>query len=181
MRCNDKSTLKRVIDVMLWCMGRDIESDEGDLLLLFGFSKQKVPKHIRGSNRYHIVFHGYEIVVWGFGMLVHDHNIGVFVNRHRFEPKIVDMEKLQLHVVWHISDVVVRDVKVEELTSINCMLDVLFKLLYRYERWVITWKGYGYRSLCISKYGCSISLTDTIKDILLSPTLHDHGSILCDS
>jgi hypothetical protein len=149
MKYKDRSMLKRIIDIMLWCIGRDIENSDGDLPLLFGFNKYKVPKHILGSNRYHISFYGYEIVLWGFGILVHDHNIGVFVNRH--------------------SDVTnTREIRDDEFTKINIMLDLLFRVLYRYERWILAWKGYGYRSMCVEKYGYSISYYDTIKDTLLS-------------
>jgi hypothetical protein len=169
MKYKDRSMLQRIIDIMLWCIGRDIENSDGDLLLLFGFNKYKVPKHILGSNRYHISFYGYEIVLWGFGILVHDHNIGVFVNRHRFEPRIVEMEKLPLCNIWHISDVTnTREIRDDEFTKINIMLDLLFRVLYRYERWILAWKGYGYRSMCVEKYGYSISYYDTIKDTLLS-------------
>ncbi len=169
MKCKDRSVLERVIDVMLWCIGRDIESSDGDLLLLFGFNKYKVPKHMLGSNRYHISFYAHEIVLWGFGMLVHDYNIGVFINRHRFEPRIVDMDKLSLHNIWHISGVTnTREIRGDEFTKISTMLDLLFRLLYRYERWVLVWKGYEYRSMCVEKYGYGISYYDTIKDILLS-------------
>jgi len=167
----NRSILKGVIDVMLWCIGRDIESDDGDLLLLFGFNKYKVPKHILGSNRYHISFYVHEIVLWGFGILVHDHEIGMFINRHRFEPRLVEMDRLPLYNIWHISGITnTREIKDKdnEFTRINIMLDLLFRLLYRYERWVLVWKGHEYRSMCMEKYGYSISYYDTIKDILLS-------------
>ncbi|GBC73857.1 hypothetical protein HRbin04_01264 [archaeon HR04] len=183
----NKTSIQRLIDLILWNIGRDIECD-GNLLLLFGFRRYRPPRPNMGSSRYHIFFEGYEVVLWGFGMLVRD-GLSIFVSRHRYAPKILALDNAQdtdqsdyrtdgsccdcddaaatsttsITDIWSLSDLsVLREPTYNEYEIIKKSLSVLFKLLYKYELWIQVIKGREYRVRCIKAFGTTCSVDDII-------------------
>ncbi|MFN4336784.1 MAG: hypothetical protein ACK4FV_04285 [Candidatus Nitrosocaldus sp.] len=178
--------MQRLIDLMLWDMGRDIEHD-GNLLLLFGFTRYRPPEPNMGSSRYHIFFEGCEVVLWGFGMLVRDCDLSVFINRHRYAPKILALDdtpctdksdyrtgsccdngddtptSTSISNIWSLSDLsMLREPMCDEYEGTRRLLSVLFKMLYRYELWIQAIKGREYRSNCIRAFGATCSVDDIL-------------------
>ncbi|MEM4285406.1 MAG: hypothetical protein QW684_04285 [Candidatus Nitrosocaldus sp.] len=162
-------TIQRLIDLMLWNIGRDIECD-GNLLLLFGFTRHRPPAPEKGSSRYHIFFEGYEVVLWGFGMMVIDHDgISIFINRHRYVPKVVVLDDVQCQLiskyivnVWSLSDLHTREPRYDEYDTVRLLILILFKLLYKYELWLNAIKGREYRAYCMKRFGIDYSVEDVI-------------------
>ncbi|MEM3917007.1 MAG: hypothetical protein QW572_08315 [Candidatus Nitrosocaldus sp.] len=170
-------TIQRLIDLMLWNIGRDIECD-GNLLLLFGFTRHRPSAPESGSSRYHIFFEGYEVVLWGFGMMVIDHHddISIFINRHRYAPKIVVLDdayhqpvnystpiSMYITNVWSLSDLHTREPRYDEYDTVRRLILILFKLLYKYELWLNTIKEREYRAYCMKRFG----IDDSVEDVIL--------------
>lgn len=168
--------MQRLIDLMLWNIGRDIECD-GNLLLLFGFRRYRPPDPDAGSSRYHILVEGCEVVLWGFGMMVRRDNGSVFISRHRYVPKILDPAldggcrggrgrggvggEDVIADVWSLSDLsMLREPEHYEYDDVRRSLSILFRLLYRYEVWVNTIKGREYRMGCLRAFGADYRIED---------------------
>lgn len=158
-------SIQRLIDLTLWCMGRDIECD-GNLLLLFGFIRYRPPKPNMGSSRYHILFEGCKVILWGFGMLIRQCEISIFINRHRYSPKILevgDQADTIISNIWSLSDLsMLREPACYEYDVVRRLLLTLFKLLYRYESWIHVVKGREYRAYCMNTFGTDYSIDDML-------------------
>lgn len=76
----------QLLDHQLWCLGCDIRSPEGNLLLAFGFERHRPPAGRTGSSAYRLRDAGRSstIVCWGFGIAVETTDERLFLRRHPF-------------------------------------------------------------------------------------------------
>lgn len=79
----------RLLDLQLWCWGRDVRHPEGNLLLRNGFQRERPPKTTAGSSAYHLrTAGGLELTLWGYGIHARRPNEpGVFLKRFGFAPR----------------------------------------------------------------------------------------------
>ncbi len=146
----ERKRVQRVIDILLWLIGRDIDND--NLLLIYGFTRRRPSKREKGSSRYTINIESYKIILWGFGMLIHNNFIGVFLNRHTYNPKIIRGEDIrEISKIYSLDKL---SLLLEESSNSESkrLLHFLFERLYKYELWVIHLKGRSYRERYISQY-----------------------------
>lgn len=72
----------------LWCLGRDIQHPDGNLLLAHGFTRLRPPADVPGSSRYQLASPEAAVAVWGFGVWFAAPGAGsVFLRRYAFRPK----------------------------------------------------------------------------------------------
>jgi hypothetical protein len=77
-----------LLDQQMWCWGRDIVRSEGNLLLQFGFRKERPPATVSGCTAYILTpFPGCQLILWGFGLFFGlESSGGVFLRRYEFKP-----------------------------------------------------------------------------------------------
>ncbi len=147
-----KKEVQRIINIILWLIGKDIDDD--NLLLMYGFDRARPNINERGSSRYSILIESHTIVLWGFGMLIHNNSYGVFVNRHIYNPKVIGRNGIsKISNIWSIDKL---SMLIEPSSSdhyiIKYQLNLLFKQLYKYELWAMHLKGRSIREYYISKF-----------------------------
>src|SRR5689334_2275112 len=73
----------------MWCWGCDIRRPEGNLLLMYGFERERPPEGVHGSSSYFLhtpTERG--IRLWGFGLFFTQQGQGsLFLQRYGFAPR----------------------------------------------------------------------------------------------
>lgn len=86
-----KKTVQQAATLMneqCWCWGKDIRYGEGNLLLTYGFRRDRAPSPNMGSNMYSLHLSPTQVVVlWGWGLFYGEASRGaVFIGRNGFAP-----------------------------------------------------------------------------------------------
>lgn len=137
---------QRLFSKQLYGIGKDILYGN-NLLLQYGFTKQRSPVPNQGSNQYSLTEQNDQIILWGFGMVFVTGNNGLFLWRHEFEPKLFDVNLLPSHV-WAPDQLPQRTIP-QTSDEKHLMLQLLvksIKWLELYENWIITTCGESYRT-----------------------------------
>lgn len=137
---------KSLFSKQLYGIGKDILYDN-NLLLQYGFTKQRPPVPDQGSSQYSLTVQNDQIILWGFGMIFATGNNGLFLWRHAFEPKLLDASLLPSNV-W-MPDQLPQLTVPHTFDEKHLMLQLLVKAtkwLERYENWILTTCGESYRS-----------------------------------
>ncbi len=119
---------QRFFTKQIYAFGKDILYEK-NLLLEYGFTKQRPPNNAQGTSQYSLTEQDDQIILWGFGMIFATKNDAVFLWRHEFIPKLVSVSSLPSHI-W----------EPEQIPLLKSM-----KWLQRYEEWVLTTAGQPYR------------------------------------
>jgi hypothetical protein len=92
---------QRLLHQQCWNWGRDILRPEGNLLLESGFSRQRPPEGELGSSRYELeTDDGSILLLWGFGLYFGEpERGGVYLNRYQFQPKWMPLESVR-PLIW---------------------------------------------------------------------------------
>ena len=141
-----------LLDIEMWCWGRDIAGREGNALLEYGFTRERPPDGVHGSSRYSLgLENGSRIVLWGWGVLYSDSSqCGVFLSRQKFNPRITtdSEEKTEW---WAPGDI--RGLRApaspRECTILRKQLGDLLTWIGGYENWIRKTLGTDYRRKCI--------------------------------
>lgn len=137
---------KQLFTKQLYCIGKDISYDN-NLLLQYGFTRQRPPNPDLGSSQYSFADRTGRITLWGFGMIFATNNDGLFLWRHAFEPKLLKINSLSPHV-WD-PDQLPKCTIPKTTEEILLMLKLLVKSinwLKRYENWILSMCGQSYRN-----------------------------------
>lgn len=142
-----------LLHLQCWLWGCDIRRPEGNLLLDYGFSRQRPPAGAAGSSAYlWTAGSGTIIVLWGFGAFCGSPvNGGVYLRRYEFDPRYVpriDTRRLpwlpdQVHTAVIPPDPDVQLRLRQQFTG-------LLEWIARYETWVRDSCGPEYRRQCTS-------------------------------
>ena len=136
----------RIFTKQLYGIGKDILHKD-NLLLQYGFTRERPPNPNEGSSQYSINDQTGQIILWGFGMLCTTKNNGLFLGRHAFEPKLLKVNSL-LPNIWE-PDQILDGVQPKTIAETLLMLQLLIKSikwLENYERWIVTTCGESYRN-----------------------------------
>ncbi len=78
----------RLLDLQLWCMGRDVRH-EGNMLLRYGFTHRRPPDAAHGGSEYALHLPSqHTVTLWGYGVhLAHPDEGGLFLKRYAFAPR----------------------------------------------------------------------------------------------
>jgi len=149
-----KSIRKRargLLDQQLWNFGCDARNSAGNLLLDFGFHRNRPATFGLGSTAYSLNIADPEtyLVVWGFGAFAGYRHEGVFLRRFNFKPMLASIREPVIHV--HLP----KNIRARSLTTGTfCktrrqQLGELLQTFARYEQWVSGTHGAGYRESCL--------------------------------
>ena len=137
---------RRLFTKELYGIGKDILHKD-NLLLQYGFTRQRPPNSDMGSSQYSLTDKDDQIILWAFGMVFATKNDGLFLWRHEFEPKLLNVNLL-LPNLWEANQLPQRTIpKTTEETLLMLQLLVKsMKWLENYEEWILTTCGQTYRS-----------------------------------
>ena len=142
---------QRFFTKQIYAFGKDILY-ERNLLLEYGFTKQRPPNNESGTSQYSLTDQDDQIILWGFGMIFATKNDAVFLWRHEFIPKLLSISSLPPHV-WdpdQISQGTVPKTADEKRLMLKLVLKSM-KWLERYEKWVLETCGQKYRDKTLEK------------------------------
>ncbi|WP_299292164.1 hypothetical protein [Nitrosopumilus sp.] len=136
---------KSIFSKQLYGIGKDI-LHTNNLLIQYGFTKQRPPVPEQGSSQYSFTDKNDQIHLWGFGMVFASGNHGLYLWRHEFVPKLLDINSLPSNV-WSPEQLPECTIpKTPDETSLMLQLLVKsIKWLERYENWVVATCGQSYR------------------------------------
>ncbi len=140
-----------LLDIEMWCWGRDIIRKSGNTLLEYGFTRGRPPEGIMGSSRYSLdLGRGSRIVLWGWGVVHHTDAEGVFLRRYKFDPKLT-ASRDELLARWSPEYIPgLRDPgSFEECRLTKRLLINLIQWIGEYERWIQDRLGVEYRRDCV--------------------------------
>jgi hypothetical protein len=136
----------------MWCWGYDIRRPEGNLLLTYGFKRERPPEGVHGSSAY--ILHTperREITLWGFGLfLAQDRQGSLFLPRYGFLPRWSSLTPFPANV-WTLAQLppmIFPQTEKEVLCVRRLFTDLLLEIS-RYEQWIRETQGEGYRESCI--------------------------------
>ena len=140
-----------LLDIEMWCWGRDIVRKPGNALLEYGFTRERPQEGIMGSSRYTLNFgEGCRIVLWGWGIVHHTGDEGIFLRRHGFDPKLTESRAVLLER-WSPEYIpgLRSPVSIEECGTAISLLIKLLEWMGEYEAWIQERYGVDYRKDCI--------------------------------
>lgn len=147
---------EHILDQEFWLFGQDIRRDEGNLLLQFGFSKERAPRDTPGSNTYSLVLDDDSLLtLWGFGFSVWRSGTGrIFVPRFRLEP-VFTKHGRALPPVWRLAHLgeTIAPKDADDWRAMAALLVPALQFLSGYEAWVIETAGIAYREHCLLPRG----------------------------
>lgn len=141
-----------LLDIEMWCWGRDIAGRGGNALLEYGFTRERPPDGVQGSSRYALgLENGSRIVLWGWGVLYSDSSqYGIFLRRQKFSPRIIT-DGEEKAAWWAPGDI--RGLRApagpRECAVLRKQLADLLTWISGYENWIQKTLGTDYRTKCI--------------------------------
>jgi len=141
-----------LFDQQMWCFGRDIRREGGNVLLDLGMCRYRAPDPNKGSSLYTApVEPGGAIFLWGFGAMYTEPGLGgVFVRRYDFAPKLTLRETgLGVHQTEQLGRLVNPSTR-QELVLLRKLLPALVGWFAKYEHWVGEHFGTAYREACLA-------------------------------
>jgi len=136
---------QRFFTKQIYAFGKDILYEK-NLLLEYGFTKQRPPNNAQGTSQYSLTEQDDQIILWGFGMIFATKNDAVFLWRHEFIPKLLSVSSLPSHI-WEpeqIPQCTIPNTSNEKRLMLKLVLKSM-KWLQRYEEWVLKTAGQPYR------------------------------------
>jgi hypothetical protein len=141
----------KLFDQQMWCFGKDITSQSGNVLLDLGMCYYRNPNHGRGSSLYVAdIASGFSIFLWSFGVMCTSAEGSVFIRRSDFSPKWSNLKTgLGIHNLNEL-DPLEHPCKTHQLTKVRLLLVQLVSWFAKYEHWISENIGSTYRSKTIA-------------------------------
>ncbi len=141
-----------MLHLQCWLWGCDIRRPRGNLLLEYGFSRQRPPVGATGSSAYmKTTDGGVVIVLWGFGAFCGSPtNGGVYLNRYEFNPEYIprmDTQRLPWLPDQMRGTVIPYETEVQQ--RMQRQFFTLLEWIAQYESWVRHSCGIEYRQQCV--------------------------------
>jgi hypothetical protein len=142
----------RLFDQQMWCFGQDIRHPRGNLLIEYGFTRERPPEGLSASTRY--LWHGEQdqlLMLWGFGLFyTQNHQGGIFLRRFGFRPCFT-MDWHQPENIWSPEDfsLLCPPRKPEEQKIAQSLLVACLFWIIGYEQWIQEYYGLAYRKDCL--------------------------------
>ncbi len=140
-----------LLHLQCWLWGCDIRRAEGNLLLEYGFCRQRPPSGAVGSSAY-MLSHGADahVVLWGFGAFYGNLTEGgIYLKRYEFVPvRIMPLSGQRLP--W-LPDQIRRattPLEPETQQQMQRQFVALLEWIAQYEMWVRSMYGCAYRRRC---------------------------------
>jgi hypothetical protein len=144
-----------LLDQQMWCWGRDVVRGEGNLLLQFGFRKERPPAGVSGCTAYVLtLFPGCQLVLWGFGLFFGLVSCGgMFIRRYGFDPVWTDRPALP-GIIWCVEGLPPfrPPQSHHERSCTQRLLAATGRWVASYEQWVLDTVGLEYRWSCLRQW-----------------------------
>lgn len=143
-----------LLHLQCWLWGCDIRRPEGNLLLEYGFSRQRPPAGAAGSSAYLWTAETDAIIVlWGFGAFCGSPvDGGVYLKRYEFAPRYVPRIETR-RLPWLPNQVraavIPREPDIQQ--RMGRQFTNLLEWIAQYETWVRDSCGLEYRRQCASE------------------------------
>jgi hypothetical protein len=139
---------KFLLHQQCWCWGRDVRCPQGNLLMAYGFDRQRPERPEMGSSRYVLARpEEPELYLWAFGMLVRQPGEGgIYVGRYCFVPGWVP-DGMPLHRAWRGESFALQrppDTR-HQIRVSRQLLRWTLRFLAGYEEWVLREQGVAWR------------------------------------
>lgn len=144
-----------LLDQQMWCWGCDVRRAEGNLLLHYGFTRQRPPEGKTGSSAYTFQDQtGHNLILWGFGLFYSEFERGnLFLKRYEFKPRLALASTLPTGAYMADQLPVCRSPHTAEEGHLAIhLLAAALHWLGAYERWVMETQGVSYRQGCIRSW-----------------------------
>jgi hypothetical protein len=144
---------ERLFDLQMWCLGCDIRRERGNLLLEFGYERERPEGKVTGSSHYtRKIDATYTIHLWGFAVVVTGGEYGLCLKRHERTPRIPRAPTIG-SATWRPHDMPLFSLvqSTEEIAHANSLLKVVGTDLYRYENFVECTSPGAYRRVCLTQ------------------------------
>lgn len=142
-----------LLHLQCWLWGCDIRRPEGNLLLEYGFSRQRPPAGAAGSSAYLWTTEPDTIIVlWGFGVFCGSPiDGGVYLRRYEFAPRYIPRIETR-RLPWLPNQVRSAVIPPEPAIQrrMRQQFTSLLEWIARYETWVRDSCGLEYRQQCIA-------------------------------
>ncbi len=133
----------------MWFFGRDIQHPEGNLLLRFGFARERPPAGVSGTSRYTLATPVGSLTLWGWGAhWCDDQPLALLMRRHGPGPRLVSAAAPLDHVWAHTALTGTRAAVGAEWARVGALLAAFAGWVHTYERWVRETCGESWRSDC---------------------------------
>ncbi len=146
---------EKLLSQQLWCFGRDIRHESGNLLQRYGFERIRPPRRDRhGSTCYRLDQDGQHIALWGFGVFFgHRRWGGIYVNRFDFRPAWAAVESISLGIHSPASlPSFSRPRGRMQWGRAHRLCRGLMRWFADYEQWVWKEVGLDYRDSCVASW-----------------------------
>jgi hypothetical protein len=145
----------KLLNEQCWCWGADIRYPDGNLLLTYGFRRERAPSPQAGSNMY--MFHPsptQQVILWGWGMFYSKRSVGgLFLGRNGFAPMMTSIDMLSTPVFTATelpSLFIPRTEKEYQITE--QLIGNGLRWIAGYETWVLSVAGECHRLACLSEW-----------------------------
>ena len=138
---------RALLDAQLWCLGQDIRSPEGNLLVRYGAARDRAGLHDGQPSAYRWCgADGRRLVLWGHGVWVGDDaSIGCYVHRKAFAPIATAGDWPAAHAFADGGAAARRRAPVADVTP---HVGALCAWCAAYERWIAAVAPAGWRAHC---------------------------------
>lgn len=142
------------IERQLWCLGQDIRRPEGNLLIEYGFERNRPGVSVMGSSAYSLDDGSTQLTVWGWGIAIAKEGQGaLWIRRNNFEPQWSPIEKMP-STVFRPEDLprsVAPSTTIEEAGALE-LFHALCDTLTKYETWISLNTESSYRTDVLSRH-----------------------------
>jgi len=145
----DRHLLAELLDQQMWFLGRDFQHPDGNLLLRFGFARERPPAEVSGTSRYAIATAAGTLVLWGWGAVWRDgHPLALLLRRHGPGPRLTSA-LTSLDNVWAHTALVGTPAQSDaEHARLHTLLADFADWVQHYEQWVRATCGESWRTEC---------------------------------
>jgi hypothetical protein len=137
-----------LFDQQLWCLGRDIQHPQGNILLELGLCQYREPgQPVNGCTMYSGPLDDEAtLTLWGFGVLiVMPESPAVFIRRYDFQPKFCNPPTCPIHDMDRLGSLA-NPVNSADVLLLRDRLPRLCEWFARYEHWIAETHGIMYRA-----------------------------------
>ncbi|WP_224245177.1 hypothetical protein [Hyalangium gracile] len=144
---------ERLFEISMWCLGRDVNHPEGNLLLRRGLSRERPPEGQKGGSVYTGSLPGGGVLkLWAFGALCGDSDESIYIRRDGFTPLRVDRALVR----WPVFEAEAlgsaqAPSTPEEQRLCRAAVVTLSEWMGGYEAWVAREVGLSWRSACFAE------------------------------
>lgn len=133
----------------MWFFGRDIQHPDGNLLLHFGFVRQRPPAGVSGTSRYAMATPSGTLMLWGWGAVWREAEPhALLLRRHGPGPRLLSATRC-LDAIWAHTALDGEPARSPDaMARVGGLLTHFAVWVHEYEQWVRGHCGEAWRTEC---------------------------------